>query len=170
MLKFMFFTCLLFHFTGVYEFTIKDINNNDLPLSSFKGKKILIVNIATESKYSDQLKSLDSLALKYEDSLVIVACPSNSFGHENKSDPEILDYINNNQTVHFLISEKMNLSTDTMEPLFDWLTHASKNGALDCMLNGDFYKFLIDSSGNLIGIFAPSVDPMSDELQSALIN
>jgi len=166
----MFFTCLLFHFAGVYEFTIKDISNNDLPLSSFKGKKILIVNIATESKYSDQLKSLDSLALQYKDSLVIVACPSNSFGNENKSGPEILDYINQNQTVHFLISEKMDLSTETMEPLFAWLTHASKNGALDCTLNGDFYKFLIDSSGNLIGVFAPSVNPMSNELQSALIN
>lgn len=170
MFKVLLLLSFLLHFTGIYDYTIKDIYNHDINFSSFKGKKILIVNTASESEFASQYKSLDSLSVLYKGSLVIIACPSNSFGNENKSESEIEALLNAGEPVHFIVSGKINVSGQSIEPLFKWLTQANLNGALNCNVKGDFYKFLVDSSGNFAGVFAPSVNPMSDELKSAIIN
>ena len=170
MIKFILFISAFFYFTGIYDYTVKDVEGHDISLSAFRGKKMLIVNTATGSKYASQFRSLDSLALFYKGSLVIIACPSNSFGNENTSTDKMGALLNKGHAVHFLVTQKINLSGAGASDLFDWLTIASKNGVLNCNLKGDFYKFLIDSSGNLIGVFAPEVDPLSEEMLSAIAN
>src|SRR5688500_3395417 len=72
MLKTLFFISGLILFTGIYDYTIKDINGNEIPLSDFRGKKILLVNTASTSKYTEQYASLEKLYQQYKDSLVII--------------------------------------------------------------------------------------------------
>jgi glutathione peroxidase len=162
-------TCLA-PFTGIYDLSINDIDGNIINLSQFKGKKILLVNTASDSKYTFQYKSLEQLYQRYKDSVVVIAIPSNSFGHEISNNIEIKQFISGNYKTHFLISQKMEVAGDNQASLYNWLTHATQNGAMDNTLRGDFYKFLVDGSGNLMGAFAPSVDPMSEQIQSAIEN
>ena len=164
-----FLTCLV-SFTGIYDYSINDIDGNTINLSQFKGKKILFVNTATNSKYAAQYKSLEQLYQKYKDSLVIIAIPSNSFGHEVSANTDIKKFVLSNYKIHFLLAQKTDVTGDSQSPLYGWLTHFAQNGAMDNTLRDDFYKFLIDGSGNLVGAFAPSVDPMNEQMLSAIEN
>lgn len=154
----------------IYQFTIHDIDGNTISFSQFKGKKILIVNCATGSPYLRQLISLNTLSEKYKDSLVVIAIPSNTFRNESKSSSQIKNYLQSNFHPHFIIAEKTEVAGSAQSSLYAWLTHHSKNGMIENNLDDDFYKFLVDQQGRLVGIFAPSVDPMSDEMQSAIKN
>ncbi|MDE3185706.1 MAG: redoxin family protein [Bacteroidota bacterium] len=164
---------LLFPFivtTSIYNFSITDQNGNTISLENFKGKKILFVNSASGSPYVRQLASLDTLYEKYKDSLEVIVIPSNTFHSEPKSNAAIKDFIQETYHVHYLISEKTDVAGGSQSSLYKWLTHYTENGMMDNNINEDFYKFLIDQQGRLVGIFAPSVDPMSDEMQSAIKN
>lgn len=155
---------------SIYNFSITDINGNSISLSAFKGKKILFVNSASGSPDVGQLASLDTLYQKYKDSLVIIAVPSNTFQSEPENNPEIKDLMENTYHVHYLITEKTEVAGADQSPLYSWLTHLSQNGMMENNVNEDFYKFLVNSEGKLVGAFAPSVDPMSEEMQNAIAN
>lgn len=161
---------IAFSFTAisVYDFTINDIDGNPIQLDQFKGKKILFVNTASKSRYTAQYDSLETLYQKYKDSLVIIAVPSNSFGNETDDNDEIKQFINSTYNTHFIIAEKTEVSGDNQSPLYGWLTQIKQNGMMDNPVHDDFYKFLVDGSGLLIGAFVSSVDPMSDEVQNAI--
>ncbi len=165
--------CLLagiYFFTGFYDYPVKDINGADINLSSFTGKKILVVNTASKSMYTGQYAQLEQLYQKYKDSLVIIAFPSNSFGNETGDNMQIKKFISNRYNTHFIIAEKTIVAGENQCPLYKWLTHTDLNGMMNNAVNNDFYKFLIDGSGRLVGAFVPTVDPMSDELQNAIKN
>lgn len=156
--------------TSIYNFSITDQNGNTISLENFKGKKILFVNAASGSPYVNQLGSLDTLYEKYKDSLEVIVVPSNTFHNEPKQNGEIANFIAQNYHTHYLISEKEDVAGGSQSSLYKWLTHYTENGMMDNNINEDFYKFLVDQQGRLVGIFAPSVDPMSDEMQSAIKN
>lgn len=173
MLKILFVLCTFITLTGisgVFDYTVKDIHNNEVSLADFRGKKILIVNTASASPFVSQYESLERLYQLYKDSLVIIAFPSNSFGHEPGDSAAIEDFLKTRYQVHFMVAQKTNVSGEEAEPLYTWLTQSQKNQVMNCNITGDFYKFLIDGSGRLIGAFAPSVDPMSSAIQSAVTN
>lgn len=165
--------CVILSFfllNGIYNFSITDINGNNISLSTFKGKKILFVNSASGSPYARQLASLDTLYQKYQDSLVVIVIPSNTFHNESKSNAEIKAFIAGNYHTHFIIAEKTEVAGVSQSRLYSWLTHYSENKMMENNVNGDFYKFLVNAEGKLVGAFAPSVDPMSDEMQSVIKN
>jgi glutathione peroxidase len=168
MLKLLLFVSGVFYLTGIYDLSLSDANGNTFNLGAFKGKKILLVNVASSGKYSNQLSSLEQLYQKYKDSLVVIAVPSNSFGNEQRSDSEIKQYLSNQFHAHFIITGKVSASGSNQSAVFKWLTHSNENKVMDNTINGDFWKFLIDEKGNLVGAFVSSVDPMSEAIQSAV--
>lgn len=168
MLKILFFLTSFISFTDIYHFSLTDADGGTINLSDFKGEKILLVNIATSSKYSNQCKSLEQLYQKYKDSLVVIAIPSNSFGNEPKTNKEIKEYLKRKFNSHFIIAGKINVSGADQSLLYKWLTHISENQRMENQINDDFWKFLIDESGNLRGTFVSSVDPMDEAIQSAV--
>lgn len=153
---------------SVYDFTINDINGTPIKLEQFRGKKILFVNTSSKSIYASQYDSLEMLYQKYKDSLIIIAVPSNSFGNEPGSNEEIKKLISRTYNIHFIIAQKTDVSGDNQSPLYVWLTKIEQNGMMNNPVQDDFYKFLVDGTGRLIGGFVSSVDPLSDEVQNAI--
>ncbi len=166
MFKIIFLLASLIAAETIYDFTITDINGKEIQLSDFRGKKILLVNTASDSKYAGQYESLERLYQLYKDSLVIIAFPSNSFGKETADNATIKQ----RHKISFILAEKTQVTRNGQDPLYSWLTQSAKNGVLSNEVKNDFYKFLIDQSGKLVGVFAGSVDPMSEELLSAVRN
>ena len=154
----------------IYSLPLNDIDGNPINLGQFQGKKVLIVNTATNSSYVSQYDSLEQLYQKYKDSLVIIAIPSNSFGNESNDNPTIKDFVMSNYHIHYILAQKMDVTGDTRSALYSWLTHIEQNNMMNNDVQGDFFKFLIDGSGRLVGAFVPSVDPMSDDMQSVITN
>jgi glutathione peroxidase len=159
-----------FDATGFYDFTITDIDGNNISLRQFQGKKILFVNTATNSSYTNQYASLEQLYQKYKDSLVIIAIPSNSFGNEAGDNAAIKHFIISNYHVHFIIAQKMEVAGSNQTSLYSWLTHIEQNNMMSNTIDGDFYKFLVDGQGRLVGAFVSSVDPMGEDVQSTMVN
>ncbi len=156
--------------TTIYDFSVKDIDGNNISLEQFRGKKILFVNTASNSSYTNQYASLEQLYQKYKDSLVIIAVPSNSFGNEAGTNSAIKEFVKNRYHAHFIITEKSIVAGESQTPLYAWLTHIEQNGMMNNAVGDDFYKFLVDGSGKLVGGFVSSVDPMSKAVQDAITN
>jgi len=167
MLKLIFLSGLTF-FSTIYNIEIKDVNDKTINLTDFMGKKILFVNIATNSPKVTQLASLESLRSQFPDSLVIIALPSNSFGNESRSNSEISSFCQSNYDVHFLLASKNSVSGASIQPIYHWLTVQNENGVMSQSVSGDFQKYLVDEAGNLVGVFAPSIDPMDTKLIEAI--
>jgi len=160
----------MFSLNGFYDYAIKDTRGIEIQLSSFRGKKVLLVNTASNSNYVNQYESLERLYQQYKNQLVIIAFPSNDFGHEPEDNAGIQSFVKSHYDVHFILSEKTNVFGSAKCQVYQWLTQNINNGVINNEVKTDFYKFLIDESGNLVGVFSPSVDPMSDELRSVIPN
>lgn len=155
---------------SIYDYTIKATNGDSVSLAAFKGKKILIVNTASGSPFSNQYRSLESLYQQYKENLVVIAIPSNSFKSEPLDNNSITKYLKKKYGTNFIVAQKADLGSEQSCPLMAWLMHQSKNNVMDVTVNNDFYKFLINEEGMLTGVFAPSVDPLSDEMKEAINN
>ncbi|WP_202552117.1 glutathione peroxidase [Ginsengibacter hankyongi] len=154
----------------IYNLPLNDIDGNAINLDQFQGKKILIINTATNSSYVSQYDSLEQLYQKYKDSLVIIAIPSNSFGNESSDDATIKEFVMSNYHIHYILAQKMNVMGDAQSVLYSWLTHIEQNNMMSNGVQGDFFKFLVDGSGKLVGAFMPSVEPMSQDMQGVITN
>jgi glutathione peroxidase len=156
--------------TSIYSIHFKSNDGTDMSFNQFKGKKILLVNSSSGSKYAWQYGSLENLYQKYKDSLIVIAFPSNDFGHESASDPQIRSSINSAYKINYILAAKTSVTGTGKSPVFQWLTSSSMNGVLDNPVNGDFYKYLVDGNGQIIGVFSGSVDPMDSTIQKAITN
>lgn len=160
-------TLLLFPQT-VFDFKILGIDGQILDLSTYKGKKILIVNTASECGYTPQYKGLQELSDTYKDRLVIIGFPANNFGgQEPGTNEEISAFCTSKYAVTFPMASKVSVKGDDMDPLFRWLTTAG-NPDFTGSIKWNFEKFLLDENGNLIRRFRTSVKPMSDEIIQAV--
>jgi glutathione peroxidase len=160
--------CLLFFVTDFYDLPYTTINGVHNTMASLKGRKILVVNIASTSSLVTQLETLEKLQQKFADKLTIVAIPSNSFNHEPKSNREIEHFCRNTYHASFLLTEKVSVKGDGISPVFEWLTDQDKNGVMSGGAISDFQKYLIDEKGKLVGAFAPKVDPLDASIQDAI--
>ena len=153
----------------IYSYTLKSNNGQDsIALNDFRGKKILIVNSATSSHYSNQMAALDSLYRLHKDSLVVIACPSNSFGNESERNEDIRELMIQRYHVSFLMSEKLDVKGEAISSLYNWLSKRELNGRMNMTVKNDFYKFMINESGQIIAVFNPEVNPMGPEILDAL--
>jgi len=154
--------------TTLYDYTVKSIDGKEVQLSQFKGKKILIVNTASECGYTPQYADLEKLHEKYKDKLVIIGFPANNFGaQEPGSNEEIKEFCKKNYNVEFPVMGKVSVQGTDIAPLFKWLTTA-ENPDFTGDIKWNFEKFLVDENGNLIRRFRTKTVPLSDEIIQAI--
>ena len=147
-----------------YHIKIKNIAGEKLDLSQYKGKKILIVNVASECGYTPQYAQLEELYDMHKDKLVVLACPSNDFGgQEPGTEKEIVKFCQTTYGVSFPLTQKVGIKTNTHE-LYKWLTQKSLNGKADYEVKWNFHKFLIDEKGNLVNSFPSDVTPLDEKI------
>ncbi len=153
----------------LYAVKIQSIEGEALDLSTYKGKKILFVNVASECGYTPQYKELQMLQEKYSDKLVVIGVPCNQFGGQEPGTPkEIATFCEKNYGVTFTLTEKVDVKGKEQHPLYQWLTQKSENGMEDSSVKWNFQKYLIDENGNFVTYFKSGVKPMSDEITSLL--
>jgi len=153
----------------VYGFKVEGLEGGTIDFSSFKGKKILIVNTASKCGYTPQYKDLEALYNQYKEKLVIIGFPANNFGgQEPGSNTEIKEFCAKNYGVTFPMAAKVSVKGDDQHPLFQWLTRKEKNGVLDAEIKWNFGKFLINEQGELVSYFPSRVNPLSEEIISRL--
>jgi glutathione peroxidase len=144
---------------------VKLIDGSDIDLSKYKGKKVLIVNTASQCGYTPQYKELQELYEKYGDKLVILGFPANNFGsQEPGSNEEIEKFCKENYSVTFPMFQKISVLGDDMHPLYKWLTNKELNGWNDQQPKWNFNKYLIDEEGNLLKYYSSAVKPMDKEI------
>lgn len=154
---------------NIYGFKTNSLDGKTIDFSSFKGKKILIVNTASECGYTPQYKELEELYEKYQTKLVIVGFPANNFGgQEPGSNTEIQTFCQKNYGVTFPMAAKVSVKGADIAPIYEWLTHKDKNGVLDAEIKWNFNKFLIDENGRMIAYFPSGTTPMSIDITSKL--
>jgi glutathione peroxidase len=155
--------------TSIYDFKVPGLDGGTIDFAKYKGKKILIVNTASQCGNTPQYAELEQLYEKYSSSLVIVGFPANNFGaQEPGSNTEISSFCKKNYGVKFPMAEKVSVKGDDIHPLFKYLVaEAEKMGEKD-PIKWNFTKFLIDENGKLVKVFHNKVLPMSDEVVSAI--
>ena len=154
---------------NIYGFKVEGLTGGNIDFSSFKGKKILVVNTASECGYTPQYKELQELYEKYKSKLVIVGFPANNFGgQEPGSNSEIKSFCEKNYGVSFPMAAKISVKGDDIAPIYQWLTHKDQNGVMDAEIKWNFNKFLLDENGRLITKFESKTTPMSEEITSKL--
>ena len=154
---------------SIHRFKVEGIAGNKIDFADFKGKKILVVNVASECGYTPQYAQLQELYETYKDKLIVVGLPSNDFGgQEPGSSAEIAHFCKMRYGVSFPMTEKIHIKGAEMHPLYHWLTHKSENGVMDSEVKWNFQKYLLNETGQLIGIFPSSLNPLEDSLLSQI--
>ena len=134
-----------------------------------KGKKILIVNTASQCGNTFQYGELEKIYQKDKDKLVIVGFPANNFGHQEPgNNQEIAEFCKKNYSVTFPMAAKISVKGDDMAPIYHWLTEKKYNGYKDSEVTWNFQKYLIDEHGKLIAVFDPGMSPMRTMILNAL--
>lgn len=154
----------------MYDFTVKNIDGQDVKLSQYKGKKLLIVNVASECGYTPQYKELEELSKKHGDRVAVLGFPANNFGgQEPGSNAQIATFCEKNFGVTFPMFAKISVKGDDTAPLYQFLSDKSKNGTVSDAPTWNFCKYLVDEQGHVIGFYKSDVKPMSDELVAAIL-
>jgi len=151
--------------SSLYDISINSINGELIDLKSFKGKKILFVNTASECGFTGQYADLEKLHKKYEDKLVVIGVPCNQFGGQEPGTlTEIKTFCEVNYGVTFLLTEKVDVKGDNQHPLYAWLTNKEKNGLKSSSVKWNFQKYLIDENGNYIDFYYSITKPLSSKI------
>jgi glutathione peroxidase len=145
-------------------------NGDTIDFSSLKGKKILLVNTASNCGYTNQYDDLQKLSEDYKDKLVILGFPANDFKEQEKgTDKEIAEFCKLNFGVTFpLMQKSIVIKSPQQNSVFQWLTEAAKNGWNDKAPIWNFSKYLVNEKGILTNYFDPSVSPLSDVVKKAI--
>jgi glutathione peroxidase len=154
----------------VYDLEVELNNSSKLPLSKLQGKKILVVNTASDCGYTGQYAELQQLYEQNKDKLVILGFPSNDFKEQERgSDEEIAQFCQVNYGVTFPLAKKSTvLPGAEQNPLFGWLSKKDENGWNDKAPSWNFSKYLLNEEGVLTHYFEPSVSPLSIEVVAAI--
>ncbi len=154
---------------SIYDFKVKSLSGGIIDFSQFSGKKIMIVNTASNCKFTKQYEALQKLSGQYKDKLVIVGFPANNFLFEERgSDEKIASFCTANYGVTFPMAAKISVKGWKMAPIYNWLTSKEYNGYADSKVKWNFQKYLINEQGQLVNIFSPSTPPDSHEVIEAI--
>lgn len=148
-----------------YEFTMKDLNGKEVDFNSFKGKTIMVVNVASKCGYTPQYEALQKLYAENSDKLVILGFPANNFGgQEPGSNEEIKSFCSENYGVSFPMFEKVSVKGFDKHPIYRWLTDANLNGWNNEEPSWNFCKYILNDEGELIKYFPSKVSPLDQEI------
>jgi glutathione peroxidase len=154
---------------SIYDFKVAALDGGKIDFAKYKGKKILIVNTASECGNTPQYAELETMYEKYKNKLVIVGFPANDFGaQEPGSDKEIASFCKKNYSVTFPMASKITVKGEGMAPIYKWLTDKKYNGLKDSEVRWNFQKYLLNEKGELVAVFDPKVKPMSAEIVAAI--
>lgn len=158
--------------TSIYDFTVKSITGEDVPLSIYKGKVLLIVNTASKCGFTPQYKGLQELYDKYKDQgLVVLGFPCNQFGgQEPGSEQEIASFCERNYGVTFPMFAKIDVNGDNAHPLYQYLKSAAPGILGSKAIKWNFTKFLVDKNGNVVERYDSMTTPekLEDEIKPLL--
>ena len=151
-----------------YAFSVKDIQGKSFNFSSLKGKRVLIVNTASECGYTPQYKQLEELYKTYGGAkFTVIGFPANNFGgQEPGSDADIKAFCTQNYGVTFPMMSKSSVKGKDINEVYAWLTSKEKNGSLDAEVKWNFHKFLVDENGNVVKSLGSGVSPLDDQITS----
>ncbi|MEJ5302117.1 MAG: glutathione peroxidase [Bacteroidales bacterium] len=149
-----------------YDFKAPDIDGKMVDFSRFKGKKVMVVNVASKCGLTPQYEKLQTLYEKYKDrGFEIVAFPANNFmGQEPGSESEIKQFCTTNYGVTFTMMSKISVKGKDIHPIYQWLTSKEKNGKMDSSVSWNFQKYLIDEQGRLVDMLPPRTSPLDDRI------
>jgi glutathione peroxidase len=159
----------LFAGSGVYGFTLNSIDGKPTPLADYKGKVVLLVNVASQCGYTPQYSALEGIYEKYKDrGFVILGFPANNFGaQEPGTNDEIKTFCTRKYSVTFPMYSKISVKGADQAPLYGYLTKETGAG-ISGEIKWNFTKFLVDRDGKVVQRFEPAVTPDSKEVTSAI--
>lgn len=143
------------------------LNNGDtLDFSGFKGKKVMLVNTASDCGYTNQYEDLQKLSDQYKDKLVVIGFPANDFKEQEKgTDAAIAEFCKKNYGITFPLAQKtVVIKSAEQNPVFQWLTDSTKNGWNTKPPAWNFSKYLVNEEGILTNYFGSSVSPLSNDV------
>lgn len=150
----------------IYQFNVQDLSGNAFDFAALKGKKIMIVNTASECGLTPQYEQLQAVYEKYKDqNFVIVGFPANNFGsQEPGSNAQIATFCQKNYGVTFPMMAKISVEGNDQHPVYQFLTQKAKNGLEDSEVQWNFQKYLINENGELAKVISPRVLPTDSEI------
>jgi glutathione peroxidase len=155
---------------SIYDFRVADIDGNDVNLADYKGRVLLVVNVASKCGFTPQYKGLQKIYGDYRDrGFEILAFPSNDFmGQEPGTNEQIKTFCQLNYNVGFPMFSKISVKGKSIHPLYSYLTDKSTNPKFAGAITWNFNKFLIDRKGNIVNRFDSRTDPQSQEVIKAI--
>lgn len=172
MFKTLLISMLLFMTTAgsVYNFKVEAIDGGKINFADYKGKKILIVNTASQCGNTPQYADLEKLYKKYNGKLVIIGFPANNFHQQEPgSNKDIQEFCTKKYAVTFPMAAKISVKGEDIHPLYKWLLAESKAKHLQPEeVTWNFQKYLVDEKGNLVAVFSPKTQPLAEEVTAAI--
>jgi glutathione peroxidase len=155
---------------SIYDFTMRSIDGDQVSLGAYKGKVVLLVNVASKCGFTPQYTALEALYEKYKDrGLVIVGVPANNFmSQEPGTDAEIKTFCSTKYNVSFPMMSKVSVKGDDKTPLYTFLTDSSSDPQFAGDIKWNFTKFLFDRNGKPVARFEPATKPDSPEVTVAV--
>jgi len=153
---------------NIYQFTVSDLYGDTFDFASLKGKKVMVVNTASECGLTPQYKDLQKLYDTYKDkNFVIIGFPANNFGQQEPgTDKEIAAFCRENYGVTFPMMSKISVKGDDMHSVYQFLTQKSKNGLEDSEVAWNFQKYLLNENGELVKVITPKTLPIDEAIVS----
>ena len=155
---------------SVYEFTMRDIDGKSVKLDAYKGKVVMIVNVASHCGYTPQYEGLQALYEKNKDKgLVILGFPANNFmGQEPGTEAEIKEFCTSKYKVTFPMFAKISVKGEDQHPLYNYLTNKATDPEFAGDISWNFNKFLIDRSGKIVARFGSKDTPDGEKVAAAV--
>lgn len=153
-----------------YSFKMKSLDGEEIDFAQYKGKNVLLVNVASKCGYTPQYSDLQKLHEKYGNQVVVLGFPSNDFGgQEPGTHEEIAAFCRKNYGVTFQMFEKISVKGESMHPLYRWLSNKAENGGIVGEVpTWNFCKYLVNREGKVVKFFSSRVSPLDDELISLI--
>ena len=153
----------------IFQFTVNALDGKPVALEQFRGKKIIVLNVASKCGYTPQYADWEKFYTENKDNAVVLGFPANDFlSQEPGSAEEIAAFCEKNYGVSFPMFDKIHVKGDDIAPLYQWLSDPAKNGWNDQAPSWNFCKYLINEKGELTHFFASKVKPDSPEFLNAL--
>jgi len=151
--------------SSIYQFKVKGLVEEEIDFANFKGRKILVVNVASECGFTPQYQQLQELHDLKKDKIAVIGVPCNDFGgQEPGSAEEIRSFCNINYGVTFPLTTKISIKGPEIHPLYKWLTTKAENGIMDSEVKWNFHKYLLNEEGHLVKVYPSSITPLSEEI------
>jgi glutathione peroxidase len=151
------------------DFCVRSITGEEVVLSRYKGKKVLVVNVASRCGFTKQYQELQKLYEMHGDKVTVLGFPANNFlWQEPGTNEEIASFCRDTYGVTFPMFEKISVRGEDQHPLYRWLSDKSLNGVLDIAPGWNFCKYLLDEEGRLLAYFPPKISPLDKAIVEAV--